>query len=258
MSYQSTKQQMLLSQASIILLSVVAGFFGRGGWQYWLFVIVYFIVLAVLMQRLAGPGREMRASVQEVEGGKVLFQEKECFKIMPEDAEYQKESAAQMRLVQANLILFIPVLFYFMLAYEPLLTTVPKYFESKHLGYVAAYLLLFEGSFAVSQVGQKYFQMRVGKAGIKPFQLVVPRAFAITSKGVLLQGIVSKTALKFPIEDYEIRISVPRRFVEFVKDTGKSIIKIRLYTREPEKAYNIIIRKNRIAKEKVSKQEKES
>ena len=100
--------------------------------------------------------------------------------------------------------------------------------------------------------------MRIGKVGVKPFQLVVPRAFTITSRGVLLQGIVSKTAIKFPIEGYEIRVSVPRRFVEFVKDTGKSIVKVRLYTREPEKAYNIIMRRNRIAKEKISRQEKKT
>ena len=240
MPMQSTRKQLIIGQVSIIIFALVAGFLGRNGWQYWIFVILYFIVFAVVMQKLGGGGVKGKARVEEVEQGKVLVEEKESFQILTEDVDYHREMADQMKMMQGQMLMFFPIMLYFILAFNPILNTVPKYFENEHLGYAAAYLVLFEGSFLLSRLGQWAMERRMKKTGKKFVMINAPRAFTVTSKGIILQGLASRNAIAFPLKDYRVNHSPQRKFVELVHEMPKAILKIRLYTRQHEKLYQIL------------------
>jgi uncharacterized membrane protein len=244
MPYQ-TRKQLLMGQLSIIIFSIAAGFLGRGSKGYWLFVIIYFIAYAYLMQKVGQPGTaEKKAKPAEVESGKLLFEEKSGMQLVSQDREYQLEMQEQMKLMQSNMFIMIGVLAYFFLAYKPLIQTIAPLFSDPRIGSSVAFLALFEGSFVLSWLGQLYTMRKMKKMGKKSIMINTPRGFIITDKGIVYQGIMSKTALKFPITGYQISYNAKRKFVEFVKETDKMIMKIRLYTKSPEKVYDIIMRKN--------------
>ncbi|MEM4475583.1 MAG: DUF2208 family protein, partial [Fervidicoccaceae archaeon] len=156
---ETTRRQLILNQISIALFSLVAGLVGRMSWTYWVFVLLYMIVFAAAMQRFANPARVAQARVEEVESGKVLFKEENATRLLLEDVEYQREVAEQMKMAQVSLLTMVPILVYFYLMYQPVLTHIPKYFDHSRLGYVAAFFLLFEGSYLVSRLFQKYLEV---------------------------------------------------------------------------------------------------
>ena len=240
MPMQSTRKQLIIGQVSIIIFALVAGFLGRSGWQYWLFVILYFIVFSIVMQKLGGGGVKGKARVEEVEQGKVLMEERESFQLLTEDVEYQREMADQMKMMQGQMLMFFPIMLYFFIVYRPILNTVPKFFANEHLGYAAAYLVLFEGSFLLSRLGQWAMERRMKKAGKKFVMINAPRAFTVTSRGIVLHGLASKNAIAFPLKEYKVNHSPQRKFVELVNEMPKAILKIRFYTRQHEKLYKIL------------------
>lgn len=240
MPLQSTRKQLVIGQVSIIIFAFIAGYLGRNGWQYWLFVILYFIVFAVVMQKLGGTGVKGKVRVEEVESGKVILEEKGSFQILTEDVEYQKEMAEQMKLMQGQMLMFLPIMLYFILAFQPILNTVPKYFESEHLGYAVAYLVLFEGSFVLSRLGQWFMERRMKKTGKKMVMINAPRGFTVTDKGIILQGLASRSAIRFPLSDYKVVHSPQRNFVELVHETPKAVLKLRLYTRKHDRLYQLL------------------
>ncbi len=243
MPYQS-KKQLLLGQISIIIFSLAAGFIGRGSKGYWLFVIVYFAAYALLLQKLGQPGGVKKTNPAEVEAGRILHEEKNSMQLLSNDREYQREMQEQMRMMQTNMYMMLAVLAYFFIAYKPILQALAPLFNNPKIGYSIAYLALFEGSFALSGGGQLYTMRKMKKMGKKTVMINTPRSFLVTSEGIVYQGIVSKTAIKFPITDHEIRYDAKRKFVELVKETNNMITKIRLYTKSPEKVYEIITRRN--------------
>ena len=257
MPYQSGKKMLLIGQLSIIIFALVAGFLGRSGWGYWLFVIIYFIVFSVIMQKLNPTAKASKASLPEVEAGKILYEEKQSFQILTEDTEYQKEMAEQMKVMQVNMLMFFPIMLYFLLAFKPITSVIPPKFENPHIGYAVAYLILFEGSFILNRLGLYFNERRMRKQQKKMIMINAPRAFTVTSEGIIYSGLASKTAIKFPLKDYEIKYDVSRKFVELIHETDKVITKIRFYTRHPEKVYDIIKRRNEKAlKEYNEKKEK--
>ncbi len=248
-----TKKQLILGQISIIIFALVAGYLGRGSKAYWLFVIIYFIAFAVLMQKFGQPGKQKKVNPAEVETGKILYEEKNSMELLSGDPEYQREMQEQMKLMQTNMLIMLPIMAYFFIAYKPIVETIPPYFSNEHLGFTVAYLVLFEGSFILSRIGQVYIEKRMQKQGKKSTLINTPRGFIITTEGIVYQGIASKNAIKFPLIGYEVRYDAKRRFVELVQETEKMITKIRLYTKNPEKAYELITRRNEKAMKKLEK-----
>ncbi len=255
MAYQmSMKKQLLISQVSVIIFSTAAGFLGRGGARYWLFVIIYFIAYMIIMSKLSGPARKGKAKVSEVEAGRILFEEKNSFEIMSMDKKYQEEVMEQMKIMQTNLLVMFPIMIYFIIAYKPIVTHIPELVGGGHLGYILAYLILFEGSYGLSYLAQFYTMRRVKKSGRKMVMINAPRKFTITTEGIILHGVAGKTALKFPLIDYKINYDLKRNFVELVHETENSITKIRLYTKKADKLAEIIKRRNEKALKKHSVQ----
>jgi len=239
----SGKKQVLLSQLSIVLFALIAGLLGRGGATYWLFVIVYFIAFTYIMMRASRPKQSSKANINEIESAKVLLEESKAFELMNQDKEYMKEMSEQMRMAQANMLLMLPIMLYFAVAYGPITKTVPAYFTNAKVGAVVAFLILFEGSFLLSRLGQWYVERGYRKRGFKPVVINVPRAFRVTTLGIVTYGFASKQALQFPLRGFSISLNAPRKFVDLVQESEKATMKLRLYTSNPERLYEILKRR---------------
>lgn len=245
MSYPqiSGKKQILISQVSIIIFSFVAGLIGRGGATYWIFVFLYFIVFTYLMMRLSRPKQSGGTDIQKIESGKVIFEEKNTYDLMSQDKEYFKEVSEQMRIAQANMLIMFPIMIYFIIAYGPITNTLPSYFSNYKVGLIVSFLVLFEGSFVLSRLGQWYIERRYKKRGLKSIMINVPRSYLVTTEGIVIYGMASKQAFSFPIKNYQLSLNILRKFVELSQETEKAIIKIRFYTNNPERLYEFLKRK---------------
>ncbi|MEM1604772.1 MAG: DUF2208 domain-containing protein [Fervidicoccaceae archaeon] len=245
MSYpqMSTKKQVLISQLSILIFALIAGLVGRGGTTYWILVLLYFIVFTYIMMRISRPKQQAKVDVAKIESGKILLEEKNTYELMSQDKEYMAEVSEQMRIAQQNMLLMFPVMIYFFIAYGPITNTIPSYFENHRLGVIVAFLVLFEGSFVLSRLGQWYIERRLKKRGYKPVMINAPRGYLVTSEGIVMYGLAGKQAISFPVKGYKLNYNVQRKFVELIQETDKGIMKLRFYTKSPEKLFEILKRK---------------
>lgn len=245
MSYpqMSTKKQIVISQISIIIFALIAGLVGRGGATYWMLVLLYFIVFTYIMMRLSRPKQLAKVDITKIESSKVLLEEKNTYELMNQDKEYMAEVSQQMRIAQQNMLLMFPVMIYFFVAYGPITNTIPNYFENYRLGVVVAFLVLFEGSFLLSRLGQWYIERRLKKSGYKPIMINAPRGYLVTNEGIVMYGLTGKQGISFPVKGYKLSYNIQRKFVELIQETDKAIVKLRFYTKSPEKLYEILKRK---------------
>jgi len=73
--------------------------------------------------------------------------------------------------------------------------------------------------------------------------LNIPTSYIVTDKGVVIKGLVTTKGVKFPLPpDVRLNMDKNRRFVELVRDGRRTVTKLRLYTRNPEKLYDILRR----------------
>lgn len=239
----SGKKQLLIGQISIIIFAVIAGLVGKGGAVYWLLILLYFVLFTYIMMRLSRPKGAQKADIVKIESAKTLFEEKNPYELVNQDKEYMKEVSEQMKAMRYNTLLLFPVMIYFVLAYGPITNTLPRYFENPRLGAFVAFLVLFEGSFLLSRIGQWLIERRYKKIGYKPIVINVPRSYIVTSEGIVLSGLASKQGISFPLKSFKINHDIKRKFVELVQESDKGTMKIRLYTRSPEKLYEFLKRK---------------
>lgn len=242
-SVMQSKKQILISQLSVLLFAVVAGFLGRTGAIYWAFIFLYFIVYMYLMSRFGQPKHPSSAKASELEKGKVLYEEARPFEYVQSDKQYPAEMQEQMKMMNVSMILSFVVLFYFFLAFGPITQYIAPKFSDPRIGMTVAYLVLFEGSFLISTVGQLYTSARMKKQNKKMVAFNIPRSFLVTTEGIVLKGLASSSGLKFPLRGFRVELNEERKFVELVNETDKSIYKIRLYTKSPKKLYDIIMRR---------------
>ena len=75
--------------------------------------------------------------------------------------------------------------------------------------------------------------------------LNMPSSYTVTEKGIIYKGLISKTAIPFPLpEEVEVRLDEKRKFVELVKKDQKARVTtvLRLYARNPRRLYQAIRR----------------
>lgn len=242
-SVMQSKKQMLISQLSILLFAVVAGFLGRTGTLYWAFIFLYFIVYMYLMSKFGQPKYPSSAKAAELEKGKVLYEETRPFEYASSDKQYASEMQEQMKMMNVSMMLSFVVLIYFFLAFGPVTAYIAPMFSNEKIGMTVAYLVLFEGSFAISTIGQIYTGRRMRKQNKKMVMINIPRSFIVTTEGIVMRGITSSSGLKFPLDGFKVELNEERKFVELLNETDKGIYKIRFYTKSPKKLYDIIMRR---------------
>lgn len=242
-SVMQSKKQIFISQLSILLFAVVAGFLGRTGTLYWIFIFLYFIVYMYLMSKFGQPKYPSSAKASEIEKGKVLYEETRAFEFVSMDKQYTQEMQEQMKMMNVSMMLSFAVLIYFFLAFGPVIAYIAPKFSNEKIGMTVAYLVLFEGSFVISSLGQVYTARRMKKQNKKAVMINVPRSFLVTEEGVVLRGFTGGSGFRFPLNGFKIQLNEERKFVELSNETDKAINKIRLYTKSPKKLYDIIMRR---------------
>ncbi|MGC8997770.1 MAG: DUF2208 family protein [Fervidicoccaceae archaeon] len=238
-----SRKQILIGQLSILLFAVVAGFLGRTGTIYWAFIFLYFIVYMYLMSKFGQPKYPSSAKATELDKGKPLYEEMRPFEYVSNDKQYASEMQEQMKMMNVSMMLSFVVLIYFFLAFGPVTAYIAPKFSDERIGMTVAYLTLFEGSFAISTLGQVYTSRRMKKQNKKPVMINIPRSFSVTTEGIILRGLTSSSGLKFPLDGFKVELNEERKFVELINETDKAIYKVRLYTKSPKKLYDIIMRR---------------
>ncbi|MEB3757840.1 MAG: DUF2208 domain-containing protein [Desulfurococcales archaeon] len=233
-------KQALLSQVSIIVFSLAAAFFRHYyGYIILLFFIVYFVAMAKLNKSKAGKGK---VPVEEMQASKKFIEEKNARDIMMEDKELSKDMAEQMNAMKIMMIPSLIVMVYFFLLWKYVPTIgdyLTPYVNSHPIAYFLAFLLYFEGSFAITWGSRIYMLRKTGH--IVSYNM--PTSYRVTEKGILVGGLLGQQPIPFPLEDdVELNLNEKRKFVEIIQTKDRNIIKIRLYTKQPRRLYDILVR----------------
>lgn len=239
----------LLSQAYLVVYSALAAVIG-GGKLLWLVIILFFILMIVIQSRSGGgPLGQKKVRAEELETGRTLHEERNLRELQMSDeglvAEMQQQSRATITMTLGT---FIALGYFFLLWHK--VQDLKLYFSTSFgfgdkLSTFLAFLVYFEGVFIINQLFMLYSIRRIGKMPV----ISMPQGFKITSKGIILQGVIGRQAISFPLpEDVKVEVNEKRKFVELVKVGKRSIVKIRLYTKSPRKVYDLIVRLNERAK----------
>lgn len=236
MQQMNTPRQIALSQLMVI---VFAGAFALLPRKYYMVIILlYIIVFPVLLSKM-GKGPGTKGKIDEIEEGVVLHEEKNAQQIMSKDLQLTEELQAQIKTMTTTFLLMPLVIVYFWLYGRYLFNPVADLFEGESLGRFVSTLLMFEGSFIISRVSMVYASRRTGQVQM----LVMPQKYKVTSRGIVSKSLGSRLAIPFPIKDFQLHMDPKRKFVELVPlDPKKARGKIRLYTKDPYKLYNILQR----------------
>jgi uncharacterized membrane protein len=241
--YESTAKRVLISQASLLTYSALLAVLGYGKYVF-LLIIVFWILVTYIQSRLGkGPLGHGRAKPEDLLASRKLYEEKNAREIQMKDKELfreiQEQSRATMYMSLGALIGFI----YFLILWPHIggiaAAVSAKLGEGK-LSLFIAYLIYFEGYFIISQATQLYGLRKVGTITT----ISTPQAYTVTEKGIVMHGIVGKSAIPFPIpRDVRIELDEKRGFVELVKTGKRTVVKIRFYARSPRRLWEVMKRK---------------
>lgn len=242
MSYFLERNRIILSQAFIILYSILAAILGRS-WQTFAVIIVLFIVLSLLMSRRSKGPIGVKAKPEEVESSRKLYEESSTRELQMKDeglaSDLQEQSKALMSL---NLVMVVGLAYFFLFwrfidaLYEFFYANVVANEMAAHF---LAFLAYFEGYFVINTVSAFIASKRMGPM----ININMPSSYTVTEKGIVYKTLISKAALPFPLPDgIEVRLSESRKFVELRKKNEKLDFRLRLYAKNPKRLYTVIER----------------
>lgn len=233
----------LVSQIFVIVYSVIAAFLGIN-FRTFLLVLVFVILATYVQSRLSrkDPLGGAAVSTDLVMSGKKLYEEKNVREIQMKDAELMRDMQPQFRyMMWLNLALFVG-LAYFFLAWgrvESLKAILMERVNNEIAAAFLAFLIYMEGFFIINQLAMYGAMVKAGKV---PF-ITYPNEYVITEKGIVFRGLLSSTAIGFPLPSgVSIRLDESRGFVDLVKEGKRSVSVIRLYSRAPKRLYELLRR----------------
>jgi uncharacterized membrane protein len=242
--YESTLRRVLTSQGYMIAYSALLALLGKG-WYAFLLIIIFWIIMAAVQSRLGkGPLGHGKASPEEILSGRKLYEEKNVRELQLRDEELLREIQEQSRITMyLSLAMFIG-LAYFFIAWKqvPAIDSyIARYVGGEgKLSLFIAYLIYFEGYFVIYQGLFSYSLRKVGTIT----SINTPQSYVVTDKGIVIRGLIGKSAIKFPLPpDIRIHVNEKRGFVELVKSGSKTVVKIRFYARNAKRLGDIIKKK---------------
>lgn len=238
---QFTWKQVAFSQLTIILFSIVAGLYR----DYYIYVIIaYFVALPILISRQARRIGGGRVSSEEVESGRKLWEERDVSELLAKDVDYVREMSEQMKATTYAMISMPAILGYIYLYRKALAEHVRSLTPDPSLAAFLDFFVMFEGSFFISQAFTLYMRKKLVKK--MPSMVIAPRRYLVTDRGISAKGFGTTFALKFPLENVAVAFNERRKFVELTiehpEKSGAST-RIRLYSRNPKRLYEIIRRR---------------
>jgi len=218
MSQPSRRTNILISQISILLISIVTAFIP----QYYIYIfIIYFIILMAIMFRTT---RRMSKIPPQKELGSPLFKEKDAMKIAMFDKnlvdELKKQAMGMMSLLFMTFLLLIIFPLYRATVFELTL-----YYFYQLLGEESIYavflsfLLMYEFIFGLMSLLRMLVMKRTGSVNI-----MLPQTYVVYHKGMVFN---ERFYLEFS-SNYCIDVNEDRRYVE-IRDR-RGVQRIRLYT----------------------------
>jgi len=241
--YESRWKRILTSQAYMIGYSVLLALLGKARYAL-LLVIVFWIILAVAQSRLGkGPLGQGRAKAEDILSGRKLYEEKNVREIQMKDEELLREIQEQSRISLYLSVSMLIGLLYFLIAWKQvpaIANAVAPYTGGGKLALFIAYLIYFEGYFIIYQASFEYALRKVGTVTT----INTPQSYVVTDKGILMKGLIGSSVIRFPLpSDINVHVNEKRGFVELVRRSSKSIVKIRFYARNARRLGEIIKKK---------------
>ncbi len=244
MSYLLSPRRLALSQFFIVLYSALAAVLGRG-WLTFALILVLIIGLALFQARRSRGPLGAKAKPEEVESGRLLYAEESVRDLQLGDEGLARDFESQSRAILAlNAALLVGLVYFvvFWRALDPL-----YYFFKDNVidndiaAHFLAFLTYLEGYFVISTAALFIASRRIGFITM----LNMPSSYRVTEKGIVYKGLISTTAIPFPLpEGVEVRLNEKRKFVELVRrdEKAKTVTVLRLYARNPKRLYSLIRR----------------
>ncbi len=244
MSYmEDMRSRIIMGQAFMILYSLLAAILGRTTKTFIIIFLLFIVTFIIQSRRGKGPLGVGKANPEEILSGKRLYSEEKIRELQMKDEKLLEEIQAQSKFsMYTSLATFAGIAYFF--ALWPKINALYNYFlprvgGNEILAHFIAFLIFFEGLFIVNQVALFYAMKKAGRMPV----VNIPQSYTVTDKGIVLKGIVNRTGIRFPLpEDVEVKVNTKRGFVDIVKEGKRTITRIRLYSRNPKRLYDIIRR----------------
>ncbi len=241
MSLEVTPRQLLVSQAFIVAYSLLAAVLGRN-WVTFAVIILLIIAFTVWQSRRQQPPLGPKAG-EEVEKGRVLYEESSTRELQLKDEGLARDFEAQARVMMTlNAVMLVSLAYFFLFwgYLDRLYQLIKSNFVANDVAaHFLAFLIYFEGYFVISTVLRVLALRRAPKLPM----VTMPSEYKVTDKGIVYKGLLSWTRIAFPLpEDARVRVDEERRFVEIERERGKSVYVLRLYARNPRRLYQVLTR----------------
>ena len=240
--YENTWFRIVTGQVYIVIYSLLAAWLGIG-WKTFAVIMILIIATTVLQGRIM-KGRQpgSKVSPDDVMKSRKLYEEKNLREIQSKDEGLIEDMRSQLKLSTYMFAGTFVGLAYFWIIW-PHVPDLHEYLRGFiDNGFIVgflAFLLYLEGFFIISQATIFIALWKVGKVTT----LVMPNEYIVTVKGIVYRGLLSNTAIGFPLShDVIVRFDDKRSLVDIIMEGKRSVNIVRLYSRNPKRLYEIIRR----------------
>ncbi|MET1102176.1 MAG: DUF2208 domain-containing protein [Pyrodictiaceae archaeon] len=234
-------RMLLISQLSSILFAAILAFIPQ---YYILIFVIYLAVMIGLNTMLQRKG--VKGSKDKVLSARVLFKEEKAMEIALKDNKLMEELGAQTRMMVTSLLsLAIAFLIFWVynLFKDIIVSRLHVVLGSMQLSYFIYWIIVFETIFLLNRL----MAWRTLSSQMTQ-QPLLPSKYVVTERGITSMGFGGFT-IEFPLpEDHELLVDERRGFVEIKLPKGR---RLRFYSRNPRRLYELIKSLNEKAKRKI-------
>ena len=237
---ENLRARLLTSQVFVLVYSGLVALLGRSSKTFLIVFILLILYAFIQSRRSKGPLGQGKARPDEVLSAKILYREDNIRDLQAKDERLLPEIQEQSKfMLYTSLGSFLSIGYF--IALWGTTGSLADYFfgivGEQRLAHFLAFLIFFEGLFMINHVAMLYAMKKVGIVKM----INMPQSYIVTSKGIVLKGLVMQSAIRFPLpNDVRMVLDEKRGFVEIVKEGKRSVTKIRFYSRSPKRLYNII------------------
>lgn len=241
--YESRWLRLVLGQVYILIYAILAAWLG---WNVKTFAIILLLIIVtsyIQNKLLSGnPVSSVKATVDDVIKARKLIEEKNLRELQSKDEGLIGDMQSQLRFSTFMMMGTFVGLLYFLIAWRripELYELLKGYLGSDFLSHMIAFLLYLEGFYVISQLSTEIALRMTGRIKV----ISMPNEYIVTTKGIVYRGLLSSTAIAFPLNPHvDVRLEEKRGFVDIVNEGKRSSTIIRLYSRDPRRLYDVIRR----------------
>lgn len=233
--YQSRRQlvfSLVYSQVLIFSLAMINVFYP----QYYQYTFIAFFIAAILFTSWSVRKSRIGSGTppSEIKTGRLLFKtsRNDVLELQGKDTELVSELKPILKVSLLNLAVFPVFMIWYWWYFDFIRTLAIEVTEYRFLAYLIGYEVPYGLVQAINIAGRR---------AVKSFVQVISE-YEVYDKGIIGTGITLKFPLK--IEQYKVEYNAKRMYVDLVRtnDGGRTFIKLRLYTKNPERLHEILRR----------------